>query len=165
MNSEKISDSSSLCLACGCCCDGTLIGFVQLGSEELPALRELMEVEEQNGEGFFLHPCDRFCDGCTIYSDRPKQCASFKCGLLKSLEAKETDCDSAVEVIKVVKQKRIAIEEKLMTQPYQLKSDSFYFKMVELKKLLKKDTSESPLTEDLKQLDSLLLKNFGISLD
>ena len=86
-----MNDSSNICLSCGLCCDGTLIGFVQLESEEIPAIRELMDVEGVKDKGVFLQPCSKYCDGCTIYSQRPKQCASFKCGLLNSVEQKELD--------------------------------------------------------------------------
>lgn len=168
-----MNDSLNICLSCGLCCDGTLIGHVQLGREELPALRELMNIEDAgDGKGFFLHPCNNYCDGCNIYSKRPKQCSDFRCGLLKSVEQKELDFDSAIEVVNVVKQKKIAIEKKLETLQIELQSPSFYFKMVELKKLLQKTKSESSLTQnhielisDLEQLDSLLSKRFGVSLD
>jgi Fe-S-cluster containining protein len=166
-----MNDSLNICLSCGFCCDGTLIGYVELGREELPVLRELMNIEDVNGKGFFLQPCNNYCDGCNIYSKRPKQCTNFKCALLKSLEQKELDFDSAIEMINVVKQKKIAIEKKLVTLQFELQSQSFYFKMVELKKLLHKNKSESSLTQnhlelisDLEQLESLLSKIFGVSL-
>ena len=166
-----MNDSSNICLSCGLCCDGTLIGFVQLGYEELPELRKIMEIEDENGKGFFLQPCDNFCDGCNIYSKRPKQCANFKCGLLKSIEQKELKVDSAIEIINVTKQIKLAIENKLAIHQFELESPSFYFKMAELKKLLQKKESESSLTQkhlelisDLEELDSLLSKNFGVSL-
>lgn len=114
--------SENICLACGCCCDGTVIGFVQLDKEELPEVRELMDIEDENGKGFFLQPCSRFCDGCTIYPNRPKQCAIFKCRLLESVELKELSFDSAVEMIHAVKQKRIALEKKLKAQKFELQS-------------------------------------------
>lgn len=167
-----MNDSSNLCLACGLCCDGTLIGFVQLDPEELPAVKKVMDIEEVNGNGFFLHPCDKYCDGCSIYSDRPKQCASFKCGLLKSLEQKELSFNSATQTIGVVKEKKMAIQKLLATLQLDLQSDSFYFKMVELKKVLEKIKSESALTpnhltliSDLEQLDTLLIEKFDVSLD
>ncbi len=166
-----MNDSSNICLSCGFCCDGTLIGFVQLGREELPALRGLMDIEEANGEGFFLQPCNNYCDGCNIYSNRPKQCRNFNCELLNSLEQKEFDFDLAVETINVVKQKKIAIEKKLAMLQFDLQSQSFYFKMVELKKVLQKNKVESTLTEnhlelisDINKLDGLLLEKFGVSL-
>jgi uncharacterized protein len=167
-----MDDSLNICLSCGLCCDGTLIGFVQLSSDEMPALKEIMEIEDTHGNGFFLHPCSKFCDGCTIYSKRPKQCGLFKCGLLKSVEQKELGFDTAVGLIEEVKQRKIGIQEKLSFLQLELQSQSFYFKMVELKNLLKKITSESSLSQnylelqdDLYQLDRLLIEKFGVSLD
>ena len=57
-----MNDSLNICLSCGLCCDGTLIGYVKLGSKELPALRELLNIEEEGGKGFFLQPCKSYCD-------------------------------------------------------------------------------------------------------
>jgi len=164
-------DSSNICLSCGLCCDGTLIGFVQLENEEKPALREIMDIEEENGNGFFLQPCKSYCDGCTIYSNRPQQCASFKCGFLNSFEQKEFGFDSALETVESVKQKKREIEKKVETLKIELLSQSFHFKMVELKKILQKKQSESSLTEShlsllssLEQLNSMLLQKFDVSL-
>ncbi len=167
-----MSDSTNLCLSCLQCCNGTLIGFVQLESDEIKKLNGLLAIEEDhNGAGVFLQPCNKLCaDGCAIYEQRPKQCRSFNCGLLNSVEQKEIDFESAVEVINLVKQKRIGIEKKLEQLSIELKSESFYFKMVELKKVLKRMESEAPLTPnhlalatDLKQLGSILPSKFGIS--
>lgn len=165
-----MDESINICLSCGLCCDGTVIGFVQLGREELPVLKELMHVENEGGEGCFLQPCQNYSDGCTIYSNRPKQCANFKCELLESFEQKEIDADAALETIYSVKQTRIGIERKLDVLQLKLQSPSFYFKMAELKKLLDTDQSESPLTQnhldlasDLQQFESLLSNKFGIS--
>ncbi|MBL4668634.1 MAG: YkgJ family cysteine cluster protein [Flavobacteriales bacterium] len=166
-----MSDSSNICLSCGLCCDGTLIGFVQVERKEIPMLKGLLNIEEDStGDGVFLHPCNNYCDGCTIYSKRPKQCAKFNCGLVTSLEQKELDFNSAIEIINTVKQKKIAIEKMLVILHIKLKSPSFYFKMVELKKILEKKKSESSLTpdhlaliSDLDQLDSLLPTKFNIS--
>ena len=167
-----MSDSENICLACGLCCDGTLIGFVQLEREELSAVRKIMDVEEVKGNAIFLHPCPKLCDGCTVYSQRPKQCGIFKCGLLNSVEQNEMDFNSAVKMVDSVKQKKSAIEQLILTQQIQLRSPSFYFKMVELKKLLKKVKSESILTQghlelisELNELDSLLEKEFDLTLD
>jgi uncharacterized protein len=166
-----MSESSNICLSCGLCCNGTVIGFVQLDNEELPVLKEIMDIEDESGNGFFLQPCNKYCDGCTIYSKRPKQCASFECGLLKSVDQKQLDFDSAVEIVDEVNQRKIAIEEKLAALQFDLQSPSFYFKMAELRNLLHKKASESPLTKnysdllsDLNQFDSLLTSKFGVSL-
>ena len=166
-----MSDSLNICLSCGFCCDGTVIGFVQLDQEEVATVRNLMPIEEEHGNGFFLQPCASFCDGCTIYSKRPRQCASFKCSLLESVEQKKLDFDKAVEIIQVIKEKKLLIEKKLESLNFELQSPSFYFKMLELKKLLDKSRSVShlpikhlELMSDLHQLDRLLSKNMGVSL-
>ncbi len=166
-----MSDSSNICLSCGVCCDGTLIGFVELSNEELPVLRDTMAIEEANGKGFFLQPCKSYCNGCTIYTKRPKQCANFNCKIIKSLEQKELDFNTALEIIDVVKQKRVAIEKKLAALPFELQSQSFYFKMVEVKNLLLTYQPESALMpthlellSDLNQLDGQLTTRFGVSL-
>lgn len=165
-----MNDSSNICLSCGLCCDGSLIGFVQVENEEVSSLSKLMEIEDSKDFGVFLQPCSNYCNGCSIYANRPKQCASFKCGLLKSLEQKEIDFDVAIESISQVKQKKIDLEEKIETLNIKLKAPSFYFKMIELKKLLQKIEAESSLSQkhlDLKsdqnKLDNLLLSKFNLS--
>ncbi|WP_339924570.1 hypothetical protein [uncultured Cyclobacterium sp.] len=165
-----MSDSSNICLSCGICCDGTLIGFVQLDPEEVPRVKAFMEIEDEKGNGFFLQPCKKFCDACTVYSKRPSQCASFECGLLKSVDQKELEFDSAVEMVKVVKIKKVAIEEKLALSNIKLQSQSFYFKMVELNRLLRNkiadlsiSQSQQELLSDIEELDNLVMKNFDVS--
>jgi Fe-S-cluster containining protein len=167
-----MSDASNICLSCGICCDGTLIGFVQLDPEELPRLSKFMEFEKANELGFFLQPCKKFCDGCTVYADRPKQCGIYKCDLLKSCEAQETDFDSAVAIVNDAKQQKLSIEKQLATLQIELKSPSFFFQMVELKNLLEKKKAEASMTpshlalkSDLEQLDSLLLEKFGVTFN
>jgi len=145
---------------------------VQLEKEEIPPLKGLLEIEKDTtGSGVFLHPCTNLCaDGCTIYDDRPKQCRSFKCKLLKSVEEYEIAFDSAVDEITLVKDKKEKIEKHLVLLNIDLKSPSFYFKMVELKKLmltLPKETTSSlkhqTLIKDLKELENILPTIFGVS--
>jgi len=109
MNVENVSDSSSLCLACGLCCNGTLIGFVSLDKREMPALKKIMDFEEEQGNGFFLQPCKKYCDGCTVYEDRPKQCGLYECGLLESFDQKELTFNSASVLIEEVQQSKSVI--------------------------------------------------------
>lgn len=165
-----MSDSTNICLSCGICCDGTLVGFVKLESEELSAVRKVMDIEEEKGDGFFLQPCKKFCNACTIYEDRPKQCASFECGLLKSVDQNELSFDSAVDIVKGVKQIKGSIEKRLEGLHYTLKSPSFYFRMVELKREIQLSkanftfTKEHALLEgEVEELGSVLLEKFGLS--
>ena len=166
-----MSDSGNICLSCGLCCDGTLIGFVQLEKEEVSRVTKFMDVDVTHCNGIFLQPCDKYCDGCTIYANRPNQCASFNCDLLKSIEQKELAFNSAIEIVQEVKQLRAMIEDKLANLRIELKSESFYFKMIELKNWLQKANPTDSLTQshqelisDLKQLDTLMSKRFGVSL-
>ena len=166
-----MSDSKNICLSCGLCCDGTLIGFVQLETEEIPAIKKLMPVEELKGNGFFIQPCKSYCNGCTIYSQRPKRCDSYNCGLLNSFNQNEVDFDSAVATVKIVKQMKQEIEKKLKHKEFKLKSKSFYFKIVELQTMLLKKNSKTLLNKNqtellflVKQLDELLTEKFDISL-
>jgi Fe-S-cluster containining protein len=166
-----MSNLLNICLACGICCDGTLIGFVELNREEIPRLKEIMEIEAEDDKGFFLQPCKKYCDGCTIYSKRPKQCGAFECGLLKSFEQNELDYETAIDIISLVKQKKSAIEKRLELLDIELKSESFHFKMAELKNLLQKKTNNKSLTQshleliyEVERLDSLLSEKFNVTL-
>jgi hypothetical protein len=166
-----MSDSSNICLSCGICCDGTLIGFVELEKAEIPAIKKLMDIEEGNGKGFILEPCKSFCNGCTIYAQRPKNCGDFNCGLLISVEQKEIAFNTAVETITDVKERKRAIEKKIALLPFQLKSPSFHFKMVELNRLLQKSKIDLSITKDqnelladIHELDGLFSAKFGVSL-
>lgn len=166
-----MNELKNVCFSCGLCCDGTLIGFVQLDSEELPPLRQLMDIEETDEKGLFFQPCNKYgCNGCDIYSQRPKACSNFECGVLKSFEKKELSFDKAVEVIDVVKQKKISIEKQVATLQIELQSKSFHFKMLELKKLLRKDKPKLSLSKnhqklifEIEELDKLLSNSFGVS--
>jgi len=116
-------------------------------------------------------PCVNLgCDGCKIYSQRPRQCGKFECGLLKSVEKNELDLDSALEAIRVFKHKKIAIEKQFETLPFQLVSPSFYFKVLELRKLMREDNAELTrymnlvgLLSDLEELNRLASRSFSIS--
>jgi len=165
-----MEDSLNICLSCGICSDGTLIGHVQLGSEELPRVKKIMNVESDYGNGFFLHPCSKYCNGCTIYSQRPKHCASFECGILKSVEQKELNFNSAVEIIEATKLKRDAIEKGISSLNIDLKSQSFYFKVTELKKALQHIKMKTLFTKkhlelesNIAELDFVLKDKFDLS--
>lgn len=170
MNSQSVA--SKLCLSCGMCCDGTLIGHVQVDTNEVAALKELMLLEEEEDKAFFLQPCNKYCKSCTIYADRPKQCAAFSCGLLHAIEAQSLTFEAALAAIELVNDKKTSIEKSLTSLDFRLQSPSFYFKMVETKKILKKQefsqslsTNEQNLSSAIEKLDSLLLNTFGVTLD
>lgn len=142
---------------------------MQLEQDELPAVREVMTIEEENGIGFFLQPCQKYCNGCTIYADRPSNCDKFNCGLLKSVQQEGPAFDEALKTIDEVKQKKRDIEKLVAALPFQLQSKSFYFQMVELKSSLEKkkiastlSTSELSLLAAVADLNALLSRRFDL---
>jgi uncharacterized protein len=168
LSGAETTHSLNICQPCGLCCDGTLIGFVQLEREEVPVMRPLLKVEEANGNGVFLQPCINYCGGCGIYEKRPKQCAAYECQLLKSVEQNELEFDKAVEMIIEVKELKSVVEKQIAELQLELQAPSFYFKMEEIKNLLQNEQSELTLTaghlklrDDLERLDVMLVKYFG----
>ncbi len=169
--SDIMSESMRICLSCGICCDGTLIGFVQLHTEEIPAVRKIIEVEEEGQQGIFLQPCKQFsCNGCKVYAERPIECGKYECGLLKSAAKKELTFEDAVDVVAAVKQKTALITEHIASLDIKLHSKSFYFQMFELKKLFRKNKSnialspsQEKLLAEVEELDEMLVKYYDVS--
>lgn len=161
-----MSDEDNICLACGICCDGTLIGFVEVEAAEFSRLKGVLEIEESDEIGFFLHPCEKFCEKCTIYDQRPKQCGLFECKILKSYEQNEIDFKSATEIIQEVIQKKKLIEKQILDLELTLKSGSFCFKMMELKyryAKVKKTNVQENLMLNIEDLNKVVQKHFGVS--
>lgn len=165
-----MNDEENICLACGICCDGTLIGFVEVEAAEFSRLKGVLEVEESDQIGFFLHPCEKFCEKCTIYDQRPKQCELFECKVLKSYEKGEMDFKSATTIIESVIEKKIGIQNKLRALDLKLKSGSFCFKMMEVKNLFAAENTKIVRQEmhkdlmcDIEELNGLVMKHFGVS--
>lgn len=166
-----MTESEHLCLSCGLCCDGTLIGFVELNDKEIPSVKKIMEVEDEQGNGFFLQPCKKFCNKCTVYEQRPDNCIKFKCGLLLANEQNQISFNDASIAINEVKKLKELIDSKLKELSFKLKSPSFYFKMVELNKILINkqlnrtiSKMESDLKKTMDKLENVLQTNFKISM-
>lgn len=91
-------DESALCLACGLCCAGAFYDLVPLDPDELDHARRLhLPLFEREPMLTFRLPCPRL-DGkaCTIYTERPRECARFACELLKAYRGFEVDLGEAV---------------------------------------------------------------------
>ena len=77
----------------------------------------------------------------------------------------------AEEVIQLIKERKADILKKLNTQQFEFKSQSFYFQILELKKVLENNTTESlsydysELLVDISDLNTLLTENIGLSLE
>ena len=90
---------------------------------------------------------------------------------MKSVEQNEINFDSAIEVIQRIKHGKADILKKLITLPFEFKSQSFYFQILELKKILENNTIESlshdysELLVDITVLNTLLTQSIGHSLE
>lgn len=96
---------SALCTQCGLCCTGALHNYAVLEPEEVEYGRGLGLTLRTEGRPGFALPCPWLKDcACTIYANRPKVCARYKCGLLENLEAGETSLDAALDKVKSAKE-------------------------------------------------------------
>ena len=94
-------DQSSLCLACGICCDGTLFSNVKLKPhDEIAPLQAAGIVLDSDAKNF-QQPCaaHKNC-ACTVYSNRPQTCQSYQCELLKRFGSGDTLHETALAIIK-----------------------------------------------------------------
>jgi Fe-S-cluster containining protein len=93
---------SQLCPACGLCCNGVLFGDVELQrDDDAKILTQLhLDLFRKGRKTAFSQPCSCF-DGklCSIYTDRPKQCRAFECGLIKRVSAGKLTTGAALKVI------------------------------------------------------------------
>jgi len=108
------SDGSTLCLACGLCCDGTLFKSTRVDPWERPGLQRLgfRVIVQVGGEVGFVQPCvaleARAGESgvehvCRHYAGRPETCRRFRCRLLVALEAGEVDLAEALAEVASVR--------------------------------------------------------------
>ena len=95
--SARNPDASALCLGCGLCCNGVLFAGVRAEPDELARLQNPGLIVEREGEKLrFRQPCPHHRDGrCAVYSERFAKCRTFRCALLKRLDAGEVGLGEA----------------------------------------------------------------------
>jgi uncharacterized protein len=103
MEADKMNAVDQLCPNCGLCCDGTLFADVELrAADDAKWLVKLGLSLKKKGriKLAFTQPCVCF-DGrlCEIYSERPKHCRLFECGLLKKVNAGQMTTSAALRKI------------------------------------------------------------------
>ncbi len=92
---------STLCLACGLCCDGNLFTQVPLRAEEVaPIVHRGLQVLER-AQGAALRQRCGALDGrrCEIYDERPAACRGYRCMLLTALAEDEVSLADALAVV------------------------------------------------------------------
>ena len=106
------TDGQNLCLGCGLCCDGTLFTHAPVGAAEpVEVFRAagLRITPDRGGEGRceLPLPCLRFENGrCQTYGCRPAICSSYRCRLLRRVEAGKMTLHEAKEIVQSAREKR-----------------------------------------------------------
>ena len=106
------TDGQNLCLSCGLCCDGTLYTNVPVGAAEpVEAFRAVgvRIAPDRDGKGRYKLPlpCLRFENGrCRTYGCRPAACSSFRCRLLRRVEAGEMALHEAQGIVQLARERR-----------------------------------------------------------
>ena len=113
---QKDSEAQSLCLACGLCCDGTLFSNVHLNAEEavMPLEASGIQIVIDGDARKFKQPCVAHkCLVCTVYADRPLECRSFQCLLLKQFKKGKIAQEEAMRIIRTAKSIRDDVKRQL----------------------------------------------------
>ena len=105
MSGVSPTSEESICIGCGLCCDGTLHAKTTVRPDDEPSVTEAgLEIGEEAGKRFFRQPCPHFsCGSCLIYEKRPGVCRTYRCALLKDLEAGRVTRTDALEKIATAK--------------------------------------------------------------
>ena len=105
--------SSSICIGCGLCCDGTLHGRTTVREDDEQAVVACgLTVGEENHKRFFEQPCPRFsCGECSVYQSRPVVCRTYRCELLRAVDAGRTTETEALNRIATAKMLVAAVRE------------------------------------------------------
>ncbi|MBS2027516.1 MAG: YkgJ family cysteine cluster protein [Deltaproteobacteria bacterium] len=93
---------STLCQACGLCCDGSLFTFVSVDAEQGKKLLARDVALELRKDGVYrLHQRCASLEGtrCQIYEDRPGPCRSYVCLLGTALQEGELSLRDSLELV------------------------------------------------------------------
>jgi uncharacterized protein len=96
--------ATSLCTACGMCCNGLLYPFAHLSDrDEARIERHALPVIRNANAAVFRQPCT-FHRGnrCTVYEDRFSVCAGYECALLNGVQTGRIPLAAARGVLRQV---------------------------------------------------------------
>ncbi|MFO0587198.1 MAG: YkgJ family cysteine cluster protein [Polyangiaceae bacterium] len=86
----------SLCASCGLCCTGELFASIEVLPEETPRIEaKRLPIVRETGRAKIPQPCPAHDGTCSIYADRPRACATFRCAPLLAVEAGEASFPEA----------------------------------------------------------------------
>jgi hypothetical protein len=155
------ADGSALCANCGLCCDGTLFDQARAEETELTRLAAAgLQVFHAQGRDRFRLPCPAL-DGacCTIYANRFAICRSFRCALLRRLDAGEVDLGQALKTVGAAKALLARIEARAPgSRPRRARRTLAAEQLAELRRSGDRDAGRAYL--DLVALEELLDTRF-----
>lgn len=118
--------SDNLCVSCSLCCNGSLFSRVPITVEEKTRMGGGPNFFRKGDEYRMKQSCTYLgYDGaCQCYDIRPKTCRTYKCRLLKRVEANETSEFEATELVGEIKhaqkKAKVWIAKALNKQPQEL---------------------------------------------
>ena len=119
--------TATLCTRCGLCCDGTLLGDVELSGPAEAARLELLglDVDGDDADAELLSlPCQALRGTrCSIYAQRPRCCRTFECRLLQQAQRGEVtvaDAQARIADARSQVQRVKALLARMETRPVRL---------------------------------------------
>ena len=113
------TDGQNLCLSCGLRCDGTIFAHVPVSAAEPVEVFRAAGIRitpDRGGEGRYELPlpCLRFENGrCQTYGCRPAICSSYRCRLLRRVEAGNMALQEARGIVQSAREKRLRLRRLL----------------------------------------------------
>jgi Fe-S-cluster containining protein len=96
-----MSIGSDLCTQCGLCCTGALHDNAVADPDEVEVLRSQGFKITSTDKHLFPLPCSYFKRmSCSIYDQRPRSCARYRCRLLREVEAGTTGIAAAIAKVR-----------------------------------------------------------------
>ncbi len=110
-----MSESVSICLSCGLCCNGVLFRAVDVMADEIETIQRHGLVLAQEEHHFSFHqPCACHVNSaCAIYANRPFTCRAFTCKLLQHVQNGTLDPDASRATIRQVRELLQRVEEQI----------------------------------------------------
>ena len=160
------SDGQTLCLACGLCCDGTLLNHAGLESWRGRELKKegfrVFWRHEARQWAFWL-PCSHHRDGrCARFEDRPPICGIYRCKLLKRVESADTSVKKALVIVDRAKEMVAEISAGLRGNPEYDDLDGFRAKVEHYARRADAglEPSTGALVDTYRRLFAWMLENF-----
>lgn len=107
---DKTADQATqLCTNCGICCDGSIFNSARLVPEDGAVTSPLRTSSDDGDDGLYLKiPCAALDNSrkCSVYPNRPEICGSFRCALLRKLDAGTISLSSARKKVELALEQR-----------------------------------------------------------